>query len=251
MVAARPPPTLESAAQVKEWTVPLPKNITDNLTKALQAVTPQTPSVATNALRRLVDLGVDGYSKLPGARIAAKNQLQKSGDIDAAIERLIRQHIAMAGAQGFVTNLGGIETMALTVPANVSGIAIVQTRMVASIAHLRGYDITDERVRAAVMMCLLGEKAVNDLIAKNQLPTTPMVVATAPVRDDALHSLIGEKVLAALLSHAGGKRISVVTSKKIPVLGGGVGAVTDGWSTYAIGQYAKTQFVSRRRITSS
>jgi hypothetical protein len=36
---------------------------------------------------------------------------------------VIENHVRYAGAQGFATNLGGLATMAFTVPANISGLA--------------------------------------------------------------------------------------------------------------------------------
>ena len=217
------------------------------LGKALMAAAPAlAPVVAVNALRRVIDLGIDGYSRFPGAKAAAASALQKHSSSEPAVEAIIKQPLAMAGAQGFVTNLGGFEVMAFTMPANVTGIAMVQARMVASLAHLRGYDVDDPRVRGAVMMCLLGEKGVGELVDKGELPS-PMIVATAPVLDDTLHSSIAEKVMGALVANATGRRMAVAATKRIPVVGGGVGAVADGWSTYHIAQFAKKQFVSRHR----
>ena len=42
--------------------------------------------------------------------------------------------------------------------------------MVAGIAHLRGYDLDDPRVRNAILACLLGEDAVKSLVKKRKLP---------------------------------------------------------------------------------
>ena len=41
--------------------------------------------------------------------------------------------------------------MAVTVPANIAGLALIQCRMVAAIAHLRGYDLDDRRTRNAIL----------------------------------------------------------------------------------------------------
>ena len=67
-----------------------------------------------------------------------------------------------AGAQGFVTNLGGLVTAAVTIPANITGLALIECRMIAGIAHLRGYDLDDPRVRNAILVCMLGEDEVDD-----------------------------------------------------------------------------------------
>ena len=48
-----------------------------------------------------------------------------------------------------MTNIGGVATLPVAIPANITGVAIVQIRMVAAIAHLRGYDLNDNRVRTS------------------------------------------------------------------------------------------------------
>ena len=66
----------------------------------------------------------------------------------------------------------------------------------------------------------------------------------------AFDSQFDSRVSRALLEHSmnqiGGKRLGVFLAKKVPLVGGGVGAVVDGWSTRSIVQYAQEQFVSRR-----
>ena len=54
---------------------------------------------------------------------------------------MIEDHVRYAGAQGFATNLGGLVTAAVAIPANITGLALIQCRLVACIAHLRGYDL--------------------------------------------------------------------------------------------------------------
>lgn len=204
-------------------------------------------AAAGGALRRVLDLAIDGYSGLPGAREAAAAQLGKRADREGAIDALTRHHIAMAGAQGFVTNLGGLATLAVSIPANLTGVMVVQSRLVASIAHLRGYDLNDNRVRSAVLMCLLGRESVETLIRGEELPSTPLAVATAPMFDPALDQSISEKVLGQLMAQVGGKKVSLLLAKRVPLIGGVVGAGTDSWTTLAIARYASDEFVNRRR----
>ena len=79
-------------------------------------------------------------------------------------------------------------------PANLAGVAVVQVRMVAAIAHLRGYDLDDNRVRTALVMCLLGGEEIAKRIVEGKLPTSPMAVATAPVFDPELDRQVAEEV---------------------------------------------------------
>ncbi|MEL4358789.1 MULTISPECIES: EcsC family protein [unclassified Luteococcus] len=216
--------------------------------KSILAQAPNiAPGAASTVLRRALDLAIDGVGKVPGAKTTAANALQKTGSAELAIDQIVKQHVAMAGAQGFLTNLGGLATLAVSIPANVSGVAIVQCRMVAAVAHLRGYDIEDPRVRSAILMCLLGEANAREAIDRRELPSSALAIATAPVHDVALDNTISEKVLANLMGQVGGKRVSLLAGKKIPLVGGGVGAATDGWATWSTGAFAKSQFLNRRR----
>lgn len=202
-------------------------------------------------LRRLFEIAVDGVPPLPGAKEMAAKHFQRRGSVEAAADAIIVQHVVLASAQGFATNIGGLLTALITTPANLTGVAIIQMRMVAGIAHLRGYDIDDPRVRTAAMMCLLGEDELARQIKVGQLPTSPLAVATAPVFEADLDQHVAERVLNDLVTSIGGKRIGSMIGKEIPLIGGGVGMLTDGFLTRQIGLCAKKQLVSRRPISPS
>jgi uncharacterized protein (DUF697 family) len=185
---------------------------------------------------------------LPGAAHAADKQLEEQGgDVEAAIHEVIENHVRYAGAQGFVTNLGGMVTAAVTIPANITGLALLQARMVAGIAHLRGYDLTDPRVRNAVLACMLGEDVVTSLIRKRKLPAPPMAIATAPAHDPQLDRVVAAEVTAELLTKVAGKRVVTTVGRRVPVVGGLVGAGADGFATWRVGRYADRELRSRTR----
>jgi hypothetical protein len=209
-----------------------------------------TPQVAGGAFRQVLEIAIDGTAKLPGAKAHASRQLQRHGGAgDPAIEGIVDFHVKMAGAQGFVTNLGGLAALPVTMPANLAGVAVVQTRMVAALAHLRGYDLDDNRVRTALIMCLLGGEQIAKKILTGRLPTSPLAVATAPVFDPQLDQQVAEEVLSDLIQRVGGKNLALTITRRLPVLGGGVGAVMDGIATHQIGKYAKGELVVRRTLT--
>jgi hypothetical protein len=205
------------------------------------------PQAAGGVLRRVLEIAIDGKGLLPGAKAAAVRQLQRhNGAVDEAIESLITFHVRLASAQGFVTNLGGIAALPVSVPANLTGVAVVEVRMVAAIAHLRGYDLADNRVRTALVMCLMGGEEVGRHIALGELPTSPMAVATAPVFDPELDRMVAEKVVTDLAGRVGGKTLALALTKRVPLLGGGIGAVVDALATQQIGTYAKGELLPRR-----
>lgn len=208
-----------------------------------------SPQAAGGALRRVLEVAIDGYGRLPGAKTAAARHLVRhNGSVDDAVESLITSHVRLASAQGFATNLGGVAAMPIAIPANLTGVAVVQVRMVASIAHLRGYDVDDLRVRTALVMCLLGGESVAKRISSGSLPTSPMAVATAPVFDAVLDAQVAEAVVGDLMTRIGGKNVALAVTRRIPLLGGGIGAVMDGVATREIGAYAKAELPRRRAL---
>ncbi len=204
------------------------------------------PQVAGGFVRQVLDRAIDGVGPLPSARKAADAHLvDTDGDVEAAITRLVRRHTALAGAQGFVTNLGGIAAVAVSVPANVVGVTLVQAHMVAGGAALRGYDLTDPRVRNAIRVCMLGEDAVKDLLKSGKLPSPPMTLATSPVHSPELDRIISHEVTAELITRTVGRRAVTLVARRVPLIGGAVAGGSDGWSTRQIGQYAARELKDR------
>ncbi|HSE72605.1 MAG TPA: EcsC family protein [Nocardioidaceae bacterium] len=204
------------------------------------------PDLTAGFMHEAVQRAILGVGPLPGAADAAEKQLEEQrGDVQRAIHEVIENHVRYAGLQGFATNLGGVVTAALTIPANITGVAIIQCRMVAGIAHLRGYDLTDARVRNAIMACMLGEERVTSLVKQRKFPAPPMAIATAPAHDPDLENLVAAEVTYELMTKVTGKRLAVTVGRRVPVVGGLVGAGTDGISTWKIGRYAERELLSR------
>jgi len=201
------------------------------------------PALATRGARQFVDKAINGFPGFPGAIEVARRHLARRRDVDRAIRDVIDQHIRLAGAQGFVANIGGIVTMPVAIPANLAGIALLQVRMVAAIQHLRGYDVSDPRVRAAALMALLGEDDIKTAVKQGELPGHPHDVAIAVGdMDPALPDRIGAHVTQALIARIGGKHATLTVTRRIPVVGGAVSAGVDAYSTYSIGRYADREF---------
>lgn len=202
--------------------------------------------ISADAFHQLLELAIEGRGKLHGAKSAATHQLRQRRNPEAAIRWLANQHIALAGGQGFATNWGGFLLSLVTIPANMAAAAFVQARAVAAIAHLRGYELNDPRVRTAILMVMLGPRGAAALISAGELPSSAAAVATAPAFDARIDARVSRALMEHSMNQVGGKRLGVFLAKRVPLLGGGVGAVVDGWSTRAVVQHAMEQFVSRR-----
>jgi hypothetical protein len=213
---------------------------------------PHVPTIAPNVtaafVHQALTKAISGAGPLPGAIEAAEKQrAEHGGDLERAVHDLIESHVRYAGLQGFVTNLGGLVTMAVSVPTNIAGLALIQCRMAATIAHLRGYDLDDPRVRDAILACLLGEDRILQKVGKRELPGTPSEIADAAVHDDRLDQYLANEVASELIGRAAGKRLATTVGRRLPVVGGLVGAGTDGFVTWKIGRYVDREFLPRKR----
>jgi uncharacterized protein (DUF697 family) len=211
-------------------------------------VTRVAPELTAGFVHQALDRAIRGVPKLPGAATMADTLLAgNDGDVERAIHDVIEKHVRYAGAEGFVTNLGGLVTMAVTVPANITGLALIQCRMVAAIAHLRGYDLGDARTRTAILACLLREEMLLGLIKAKKMPGTPMALATAPVADPDLSRVMANEVAAELIAKVAGKKVVTTVGRRVPVVGGIVGAGTDAFSTWRVGRYVDRELLPRNR----
>jgi hypothetical protein len=211
-------------------------------------VTELAPGLTTVFVREALARAIAGVGPLPPAAEAADKQLaEQRGDVERAVHEVIENHVRLAGAQGFVTNLGGLVTASVMIPANITGLALVECRMIAGIAHLRGYDLDDPRVRNAILVLLLGEETVEEMVKRKKLPAPPMALATAPAHDGALDGAVSTIVASDLIAKIAGKRLATTVARRVPVVGGLVGMGADGYVTWRIGRYADRELLPRNR----
>jgi len=74
-----------------------------------------------------------------------------------------------------------------------------------------------------------------------------MAIATAPTYDPYLDRLMAAEVTSELLTRVAGKRAAYALGRRIPVVGGLIGAGTDGVVTWQIGRYADRELLPRIR----
>jgi hypothetical protein len=224
----------------------LARDLAQQLGRRLQSDLVQAaPGLTAGFVHQAYDRAVAGVGPLEPATTVGRRAFVEHDDEARAVSSLIESHVRLAGAQGFVTNIGGLATMPLAVPANIGGLAMVQCRLVAALAHLRGHDVTDPRVRNAVLTTLLGEEKVHELVRAMRLPGPPMAVATAPVHDPDLDAVVANEVAGELMTRVAGKRLANAVGRRVPVIGGVVGAGADGYATWQVGRYADRELLLR------
>jgi hypothetical protein len=100
-------------------------------------------------------------------------------------------------------------------------------------------------VHDAILGCMLGEDAIRSLIKRHRIPAPPMAIATAPVHDAHLSRVMAAEVTSELLTRVAGKKAATAVARRVPVVGGLVGAGVDGFTTWQVGRYAGRELLPR------
>lgn len=210
-----------------------------------QAQDPQASGAVVGLVQNLLDVGIDGRGPFDSAvSVADAALLRSGGNAERAIDEIVAKHIRLAGANGFVTNLGGFATMVVALPANVLGFYVLATRMAAAVAHVRGHDLQRPEVRSAVLLSLVGADA-QDLLAKAGMaaPSGRLTsFATQRLSGPAL-MVVNKAVGFRILSQAG-KGVFARFGKAVPVVGGAVGAGLDVWLLTQLADHVRAEFAA-------
>ena len=177
---------------------------------------------------------------LPGEKSIeelAEDYLAKTNSREKAIDKLIGYQTVLCGTNGFITGLGGLLVLPVTIPTNVAGVIYVQLRMIAAIAHINGYDIYSDQVRTIAYACLTGSsttKVLKNVGIKIGEKVVINVIKKIPVE---VLVKINQQVGFRLVTKFGQKGL-VNFGKMMPLVDG----VFDTGMTLTIGNIAKKVF---------
>lgn len=174
----------------------------------------------------------------------AESYLQKYESAEEAAQRLIKYQIVKCGTSGFLSGMGGLITLPISIPANVSSVLYIQLRMIASIAKIGGFDIRSDQVQTLVYVCLTGT-AIADIFKQTGIKIGQKITESAikSVPGKVLTS-INQKVGFRLITKFGETGV-INLVKVIPVAGGLVGGTMDIASTKVIAANAYSLFIKK------
>ncbi len=194
-----------------------------------------------NLAERLLSVGIDGYGPFDSAQHVADSALSGQGDDERAIDAVVRTHTRLVAAGGFLTGLGGFVTLPVALPANVVGFYTLATRMVGSTASLRGYDVNQREVRAAILLTLVGADA-DDLLRRAGVVSTGRLAGLAAQRLPGPAVMVLNKGIGFRLISRVSKSALPKLGKGVPVVGGLVGAGLDVYLLRRIAEQARREF---------
>lgn len=213
----------------------------DEEDKSIVHVDDENDNPLWKTLKWIADAGINGFGLLPSAKKVAEDHLKSSNSPEDAIESIIAWRTAYAGGTGFVTGLGGIATLPLSIPASMAAAYAFGANTAAAIAIIRGYDIDSDQVQTMILLCLIGE-------AGEEILKTAGITVGTKVLKNLINQIpgkvlieINKKVGFRLITKAGEKGV-VNLMKMVPLLGGVVGGGFDAWFVNSCGQTAKKLF---------
>lgn len=197
----------------------------------------QETKISKNIITKTLDWAyqkaVSGFTGVDSAYELGNSYIVGSGTLSQRVDTLIKWQVAKAATSGFLTGVGGVISMPLTIPANIASVIYVQIRMIAAIAYIGGYDLKDDRVKSLIYMSMVGNGAkefIKDIGVRTGEKAMTIVLEKVSLK---LASSIGQKGVASL-------------GKAIPFVGGIIGGSFDAASTRIVGKVAKRIFIVDR-----
>ena len=201
-----------------------------------------THKIIMQALNWSYDKAVNGVPGLDSATELAESYRKKGGNKFDQTNSLIRWQNSKSAISGCITNLGGITTSLVAIPANISSVIFIQIRMIAAIAYIGGYDPKDDQVKTMVYACLTGNAAKEILKEVGIKIGEKMAINAIKGISGKTLTSINQKVEFRLLTKFGEKGV-INFNKTIPIIGGVIGATFDCVTTNAVGNAARDLFI--------
>ena len=195
---------------------------------------------ALDALYGKMNTGLGKVS--PPIEQLANDYLKKNPNLEDAAQSFIKYQIAKCTTSGFLTGLGGLITLPVAIPANISSVMYVQIRMIAGLAYMGGYDLNCDQVQTLVYACLAGISV--DQVLKQTGVKIGMKLGTSLIKKIPGQTLtkINQKVGFRLVTKFGTKGL-INLGKAIPVLGGVISGGFDFAETKIIAARAYNMFI--------
>lgn len=160
---------------------------------------------------------------------------------DVAIKHLVNFQTTKAATSGFLTGFGGLITMPVTIPANITTVTLFQMRMIAAIALIRGYDLSSDQIQTFVYATLAGT-SVTDIIKRSGIAIgNKMAIGVVQRIPGATLTKINQAIGFRLVAKFG-TTASITLVKLVPIAGALVGGAFDTVTTRTIAKLATHTF---------
>lgn len=169
-----------------------------------------------------------------------KNLRRLNPDIENnhLVKKIISRRSLKAGGVGAVTNIGGIITLPITMPADLYLSFRIQIRMVLAIAYIYGWDINDREIATDVLLVIGGNSAIEALSSAGiKIGEEFAKKAVNKYINREVMKKINKVISRKIITKASEKSFTSFT-KLIPVVGAPIGGTINWVGTQAVGKTA-------------
>lgn len=201
-----------------------------------------TPEAVLKALNFCYGKAVTGIPKTKNCYELADEYLKKYPDRQKAAKKFINWQIAKCTTTGFVAGFGGLATMAIAIPADLTTTWYIQLRMIAVLAIIAGLEPSDDCVRTLAYIIISGSSLTKALKEVGIKVANKAALAAIKKIPGSLLISINKKVCFRLFTKMGSKGV-INLGKIVPVAGALVGAGLDFAETKVVASRAFKTFI--------
>ncbi len=204
-----------------------------------------SPDVLSNILDKIYNATLQGMPETKTCYDLADEYLTKYSSAEDAIDNFVKWQVRKCTTSGFVTSLGGILTLPIAVPANLTTVWYIQLRMIATIAIISGFNPSDDEVQTLAYLCLTGAslaKVCKEAGIKVGQKFTVEAIKKIPV--EIIHK-INRLAMQRLVTKFGTTGV-INLGKMVPLVGGVIGGSFDFVGTKTVAHKAKDVFFFKK-----
>lgn len=197
--------------------------------------------VLSDILSKIYNATLQGMPETKSCYDLADEYLAKYSSAEDAIDNFVKWQVRKCTTSGFVTSLGGIFTLPVAVPANLTTVWYIQLRMIATIAIISGFNPSDDEVQTLAYLCLTGAslaKVCKEAGIKVGQKFTVEAIKKIPV--EIIHK-INRLAMQRLVTKFGTTGV-INLGKMVPLVGGVIGGSFDFVGTKTVAHKAKDVF---------
>jgi len=212
-----------------------------------------TKRVLLDLFNKFYDLSAQGVNAngivgLESVQELAQDYLKGSGTLLQKVNRLIRNQNLKAACTGFITNVGGIVTLPVSIPADLACTFWVQIRMIQAIAYMCGEDIKSDDCKTLVLISFCGmsiaEAAIGVIVnVGTAVGRKAVISAISKQTIGKINAFFGVKLLTRF-----GTRGIIKLGYAVPIFGGLLGSGISAIAMDIAGNIARKNFLEDKKL---
>jgi hypothetical protein len=202
--------------------------------------------MGTKSLNILYNSAVNGIvGNGSHVSVMAKEYMNKYGRTEDACKAMMRMQIRKCTTSGVLSGIGGIITLPITLPLNLSSVIYMQMRMIACIAYMAGYEVNSDQTQTLVLSCLMGvpisqflKKTTVNISTKTATKLIGKIPGAVLMK---INQMIGFRFITKF-----GTTGAINLGKSVPILGSIAGGCVDYCGTRTIANTAYNMFFENK-----